>query len=299
LNRSRISIAKPEIVDYFTKKKQAVYSFSELEDILETHRPEWKLAITMSSTKFVNFLIDEEILQVAQLDFLYKPVIRYYSKQFNIFNLLESSKPKAFFSHKTALKIHGLSDNIEKEIFLNEEQAKKSDHSSEISQGNIDTAFKRPQRKTTNIFEFNGYKITLVNGMNTNNLGVVEMMYEGFKVRTTDIPRTLIDIVVRPNYSGSEEDILNVYKKASNEFSIFQLADYLKKINYVYPYHQCIGFYMEASGAYSDVSTKLFLDIGIKYDFYLSHNISSPKFCKKWGIYYPSEIDELIPSHMK
>ena len=85
--------------------------------------------------------------------------------------------------------------------------------------------------------------------MGTNNLGVIFFKdREGGSIPTTNIERTLIDIAVRPVYSGGVFEVLKAYKMAKDKVSINKLAAYLKKIGYVYPYHQVVGFYLEKSG---------------------------------------------------
>ncbi|MBN1765422.1 MAG: hypothetical protein JW860_09220 [Sedimentisphaerales bacterium] len=91
----------------------------------------------------------------------------------------------------------------------------------------------------------------MLNGMHIGNIGVVEADgYEGEKIQLTDIERTLIDIAVRPEYAGGPFEVLRAYKSAKNKVSINRLTALLKKINYVYPYHQVIGYYLDKAGVY-------------------------------------------------
>ena len=113
-------------------------------------------------------------------------------------------------------------------------------------QENIHRAFVGKQRQSNLIYEFEEYKITVINGKSTNRLEVVPIVSADSEVlETTKLERTLIDIAVRPSYAGGVFEVLEVYKRAKNNASISVIITTLKKLNYLYPYHQIIGFYME------------------------------------------------------
>lgn len=60
----------------------------------------------------------------------------------------------------------------------------------------------------------------------------------------TKLERTLIDIAVRPNYAGGVHHVLEAYAAAKSRVSVNVLLATLQKMEYVYPYHQVIGFYI-------------------------------------------------------
>jgi hypothetical protein len=68
------------------------------------------------------------------------------------------------------------------------------------------------------------------------------------KVRETSLERTLIDVTVRPGYAGGIEGVLNAYRRALDAISVSRPVNILKQLDYVYPYHQAVGFYMERAG---------------------------------------------------
>jgi hypothetical protein len=96
----------------------------------------------------------------------------------------------------------------------------------------------------------------------------------------------LIDITVRPTYGGGIFQVLEAYRTAKERLSTNRLLATLKKLDYVYPYHQAIGFLMERAG-YEERRYGLLRQPGLKYDFYLSHGMKDPEYSKPWRLFYP------------
>lgn len=184
---------------------------------------------------------------------------------------------------------NGLIEHSPETIYVNCEQSKKVPTKSSLAQKRIDAAFKRKPRSSNYIFTYEDNKIYLLNGKNTNNLGVEEKEISNKeKISVTNLERTLIDITVRPVYSGSVKEILNAYRKSKNKVSIANLAKILKRIDYVYPYHQSIGYYLQRA-EYDDLCLNLFKE-NIKYKFFLDYNMTKPNFSKEWKVFYPNNL---------
>lgn len=187
---------------------------------------------------------------------------------------------------------HGLTEQIPKTIYINFEQESKPRSKGKLVQGNIDFAFKCATRLSNNIAKNRGYRIRLLNGMQTENAGVIELVNEERgKIQLTDVERTLIDIAVRPEYSGGPFEVLKAYKLAKDKVSVNRLSAFLKKIDYVYPYHQVIGFYLDNAGVYKDSQIDLIRKFEIKYNFYLMHKMEETSYSKKWQLYFPKGLD--------
>lgn len=105
-------------------------------------------------------------------------------------------------------------------------------------------------------------------------------------MRVTDREQTLIDATVRPAYSGGIAVVAKAFELAKESVSVNKLAAYLRKLRYVYPYHQAVGFYMERAG-YEEPLLKLVEQFPIEYDFYLQHAMKSPVLNKRWRLYVP------------
>lgn len=69
-----------------------------------------------------------------------------------------------------------------------------------------------------------------------------------------------------------------------------KLVSMLEKLNYIYPYHQAIGFYLDKAGYYEDSALKLLQKFGLKYDFYLAHQIDDVDYSKEWRLYFPKGL---------
>jgi predicted transcriptional regulator of viral defense system len=115
----------------------------------------------------------------------------------------------------------------------------------------------------------------------------MEVAGEEFSV--TKIERTLIDIVVRPAYSGGVLQVLEAYKKARDRISVPTLLTTLKNLDYVYPYHQAIGFYMERAG-YDVKDTERLRAIGMNNDFYLAHDLKEMEYDPNWRLFFPKSL---------
>jgi predicted transcriptional regulator of viral defense system len=148
--------------------------------------------------------------------------------------------------------LHGLTESTPKTIYLNSEQSKRPP-TNVLSQEAIDMAFRNSVRTSNNRAQYENKTICLLNGMYTGQLGVIELIGEkGEEIHLTGIERTLIDIAVRPVYSGGVSEMLNIYRRASKKTSVRQLYEIYRKLDHVYPYHQVIGFYLDRAGVYEE-----------------------------------------------
>ena len=80
--------------------------------------------------------------------------------------------------------------------------------------------------------------------------------------------------------------VASAFEMASERASVTRIADYLKKLNYTYPYHQPIGFYLQRAG-YGESELRLLRNFPMEFDFYLSHGIKSPEFNEEWRLFVP------------
>jgi hypothetical protein len=286
---SRLTIAKSDIQSLFEKSKQRVYSEAQLAAILETQRGFWRLAQRTTTGEFIHFLQRQGKLETHTfIATKYGRVITRYSwGHASIYELALSVSTRGYLSHATAVSLHALTDLIPKTQYLNVEQSPKPAPAGTLTQRALDQAFSREQRQSNLTYEHDEWSVKIISGKNTHALGVEELVGPSQEpLRATNLERTLIDIVVRPAYAGGIFQVLEAYRTAKDRVSTNRLVATLKRLEYVYPYHQAIGFLMELAG-YSETRYAMLRQLGLHFDFYLAHGLKKPQYSKMWRLYYP------------
>jgi len=291
--RSCLVAAKHLLCNFFYWQAQQVWLLAELALILDEMRHEWRLPTAVSLADLVHFLEAEQILIRVDFPILSQHYTRYCTNEATPYQLALSLRPGSFFSHQTALYFHGLTCNAPETVYVNKEQkgtGKNSD--GKLTQGAIHTAFSKPPRTSRSITSYNGVSLCLLSAKNTQNLRIVKRYHPRHgNVRFTDLERTLVESAVRPFYSGGALGVLCGYRLAAPRISPEALLSTLLELDYTYPYHQSIGFYLERSGCFSPGALECFRSPGLNYGFYLEHQIEEPAYSDTWRVYYPRELD--------
>jgi predicted transcriptional regulator of viral defense system len=287
--QSRISLAKTEIGSYFSRATKTVFSTSALDSILQMNRKNWQLPKSMQFSNFVSSLCKHTKLKPVQLQSTEynRSVTRFAWGEPSPLELAQSISLRGYISHGSAAAIHGLTTYSSDAIYLNIEQSPKPKNSSSLTQKSINLAFSRKQRQSNLIYRYSDISVIMLAGKNTEQLGVEEKPGPKSEIlRVTNLERTLIDIVVRPNYAGGPEMVLEAYRAAKEKMSVDTLLNTLERLDYVYPYHQAIGYLMERADYPTNSCNKL-RGLGLNHDFYLAHKIEEKEYCKQWRLYYP------------
>lgn len=288
MRKSKISEVKDQILNLFENLKVRIFTSKELEAIISKNKATWNLARSTSVGSIIQLLTDEGKLKHYEFDFPSRKYVRYTWGIVPDYEVLISIRPDVYFTHYTAMYFHELTEQIPSNIYLNFEQPAKNIEKGSLNQNSIDYAFRNAPRTTNNICSFGDKKIYLLNGMFTGKLGVINFpLQDNEMIYVTDIERTLIDITVRPMYSGGVFEVLKAYRLAKDKVSVNKLAATLKKLNYIYPYHQSIGLYLEKSGVYKESSIRLFKNFEMNYDFYLTYQMKEKDYSKDWRLYFP------------
>jgi hypothetical protein len=291
--QTRLTVAKKDIFVLFDQSSQKVYSKPQLARILSEQRDYWRLAARTTTLGFIAFLEKQGKLKASTFDAKNygRQTIRYSWGDASIYELAQSLQPRGYLSHATAVALHGLTDLIPKTLYLNVEQSPKPAPSGSLNQRGIDQAFSRKQRQSNMTYDHDDWSVTIINGKNTGALGVEELVGPSEeRLRVTNLERTLIDIVVRPTYAGGIFQVFAAYRAAKDRISTNRLVATLKKLDYVYPYHQAIGFLMERAG-YGDKRYAMLRQLGLNHDFYLAHGMKQPEYSKEWRLFYPKGLE--------
>jgi hypothetical protein len=290
--QSRLQIAKSDIIKVFEETGKRVFWPSDISQILEQNREFWRLAKNTTTAKFLEFLRKKTDLHLEYLEPLNHPnvagISRYVWKEASAYEIALSMKREAYLCHGTAMFLHGLTEQIPSRIYVNSEQSPKPG-SGRLTQEGINRAFAGKQRESQFIFKFGDSEALLLWGKNTGQLEVIDMEYSGTKLRVTGLERTLIDIAVRPSYAGGVFQVLEAYRVARDRVSVGTLAATLKKLDYVYPYHQAIGFYMQKAG-YTKGQYNRLRSIGLNYDFYLAYGLKDKEYDSDWRLFFPKSL---------
>jgi predicted transcriptional regulator of viral defense system len=239
-------------------------------------------------------LLDKTKIREVRLAFPSRTETRYTLGDPQLMQLALSLRPSAYLSHMSAMHLHHLTSGPLSHIYINVEQAPKSQPDEQLTQQRLDTAFQRPARTSTQTANHEGVFITILNGKQTGQLGVAPFDVGSEALPVTAIERTLIDIAVRPQYAGGTLAVLNAYRQARDRFSTGYLIDLLDELDFVYPYHQSIGFYLDRAKACSKSDLELFLDVPQEFDFYIANQINDLKHDKRWRVFYPATFDVAV-----
>jgi hypothetical protein len=280
------------IEEYFQQSEQRVFNQKDIGTILAQHRSEWQLPLNTTRKKLLEFLVERSKLR--SIDFSsenYGHVERYAWGDVSPYALGLSLKPNSYLSHGTAVFLHGLTDQLPRVIYVNQEQSPKPTSTGVLSQESLDRAYSNKQRRSNYIFSHGQSQFVLVSGKNTGRQGVIRMLSPlREKLEVTGLERTLIDIVVRPEYSGGPYQVLEAYRSAKSRMSVNVLLATLKKLDYVYPFHQAIGFYMQRAGCEAERLERL-KRLPFTLDFYLAHGMVEKNYDNNWRLFYPKNFE--------
>ncbi len=239
---------------------------------------------SFSKKTILSFLIKAKYLEDIKLKGF--EIFKFTNSNVDSFDIAHRFFRKTHFSFFTALFINGLTLQIPKNIYLNYEKPVLYPTNNNLAQTRIDSAFSKSPKISNNITELPQFNVLYLQSRNYNNIGIVPFR-EFYKV--TNLERTLIDITVRPFYSGGVVEVLNAYENAKDILDVSKLYEYYRSMNFIYPYHQAIGFYLQKAG-YKENKYRLFKELDFKFKFYLTYNMLHKDYSNEWNLYYPKGL---------
>lgn len=226
--KSRINISL--LTQYFENNSDRPFSMSDLESLFVDKAREWNLPPSMTQQTFVQMLLRRTKLRQLRLPSPnYSSLLRYgWGANISPISIAVSIKDDAFFSHGSAMWIHGLGQD-EKNIFINSEQSEKPRNFGRLTQDAIHRAFQNQQRRSKRIYKYQRATITVLNGKHTGRMDVgPSTSPSGHKVEVTSLERTLIDTVedmsifARPKHCIQ---LLTVHKAKGREFEAIAVIE--------------------------------------------------------------------------
>ncbi len=284
--------SKAQIEGFFDQSAKKSFTAKALESVLNQNRLLWNIPESKTAENFITFLKSRSHMNTSVL---YRVGSNYDLRLFtwrttDQLTVFTGLKNNAYYTHYTAMFLHGLTEQIPKTYYLNSEHSGyQTTRDTNLKQENIDKAFSKEQRKAGEQFSFGQSTIILLNGQYTNRLGVIEHVDGDVRYIYTDIIRTLIDISIRPAYSGGVFEVLKAYESIKDKLDPNKLKAYLNQMGFIYPYHQVIGFYLEQT-RYPESTLKLF-EQTMNLNFYLTYNMKNPQFNKRWKLFYPRGME--------
>lgn len=286
---ARVKEAQEKIVAVLDNDGRRVFAQQDLVKLLQRHREDWWILSGTTTNNFLSYLEEELTLRRVTLQGSThaQKFIRYLWRDPSPLEIASSLRSNAYLCHSSAVFVHGLTEQLPRVLYVNYEQSVKPRPTVELTQAGLDRAFRGKQRESTFAFEHEGFKFILLSGKNTKNLEVQTIaLPAGGRVAVTSLERTLVDIAVRPTYAGGVYQVLDAYRTAKDQTSVGKLVAILKKLDYIYPYHQAIGFYLERAGL-GEKQTERLRELGLDYKFYLAHGMKDLDFSARWQLFHP------------
>ena len=253
-------------------------------------------------SNFIKNLQEGGILKSYKLNAENKKTVTVYTSstrdEISPYHMAMAICPEGYFCNLSSIYYHSLTNQIPSSVYIcNETITKRQKPKTEdLTNHKIRTAFIKPHRHTNYVFKFNKHEIVVIDREKESRYGVVsaKSSNEIFPANSlvTNLERSLIDAIVSPQYNGGITSVYT-YFEAAKTINMDKFLSIYKKLDFVYPYSQAIGFFFEKLGMNKKASA-IYEAFPPEKKFYIDRNAkSSWEYDDKWQLYYPKElIDE-------
>nr|WP_172694173.1 hypothetical protein [Aliarcobacter cryaerophilus] len=153
--------------------------------------------------------------------------------------------------------------------------------SKNITQEAIDKAFSNKPRKTKAYNTIYNYNIVMLESNNTQGVGIIN--YNGYKV--SSINRAFVEIISNIQYSKTPYDVIWEFRQLKDKLDINEIFKIIEKFDFIYPYYQLAGYYLEKIGFLKEELSRFFNN-KTNLIFYTMKNKTNYDLDEYWGIKY-------------
>src|ERR1035438_417493 len=171
-------LASRAVAQTLDRLDKHVFAKQELLRLIGKHREEWRILDRVPPKKIIDHLLTAFPLRKIVLE---GPN---HSQQFNQYLWREADplevassvrSPNSYLCHSSALFVHGLVDDLPKELCVNYEQSPKPKPSGDLTQASMDRAFQGKQRQSAFTFHYKKHAIVVLSGKYTGGLAVEQL----------------------------------------------------------------------------------------------------------------------------
>lgn len=253
-----------------------------------------------SVANFIAALLDEGIIQEHTMEAPNNRKIPIYSStslsDINVYELATSVLPDGYFCNLTAVYHHSLTNQVPNVVYWCHEKLAPQKHRDveKLSDARIRSALVKPHRHTSFIIQHNAQEILVIAGTRGFDHGVEKILNQHSPCpadsRITGLERTLIDAVVSPHYNGGLTSLCDYFRAAQQRLDMDRMLDIYGKMDFVYPYAQSLGFFMEHCGMQNHAK-ELRSAYPPRQRFYVDHGAKTTwVYNEQWMIFYPKGL---------
>ena len=264
--------------------KSRTYNTSQINMFCNELKEKHYIAQSMTHNEFIKRLIE---LQKKQINITINDKylsIYAYDIEVSETKMLQGFRKNSFYSMSSALNILGLSDFRNDFIFLSQELSQKNmaDDNNPLAQDAIDSAFKKNYRRTHMIGKYEDKHIVFLSPKYSNNYEVITNE-EG--IRLSSINRAFVEMIVNVQYFKSSKNIIEIFTPLKKKLDLDIIYSVVKKFDFIYPYFQCVGFYLNQIG-FKKKKLKKFKSKVEQLKFYTDKQQDDYQYDDYWQMYY-------------